>query len=119
MVEIPITTSSPQQCFDVSIYRLHHAQRHLGSAVVQDPLQVIEQHPCQLLHRLESLPPQLVDPIVQVAQHGTLIGVVPQSVQALLQQIGLHDSSVQREELIELPFLICVQVLSLPITHPG
>src|SRR6516225_2941921 len=80
ILDVAIAATAAQQRFDVSIDRLHHAQRHFGSTVVQDPLPVIEQHPSQLLHRLQPLPAQLLDPTLQVAQHGTLIGVGPQSV---------------------------------------
>src|SRR5271157_3286953 len=82
IVQIAVAATPAQQRFDVPIHRLHHAQRYLDPAVVQDSLQVIQQHPRQLLHGFEPLPAQLVDPALQVAQHGSLIGVAPQPVQA-------------------------------------
>ena len=40
VVEVAIAAAAAQQRFDVSIYRLDHSQGNLGSAVVQDALQV-------------------------------------------------------------------------------
>src|SRR6516165_754467 len=52
----------------------------------------------------------LVDPALQVAQHGCFVGVAPEAIQALLQQISLHHPPVEREQFIELSFLVGVQM---------
>ena len=52
VVEVAVTASAAQQRFDVAVDRLHHSQFDLGPAVVQDSLQVIDQHVRQLLHGL-------------------------------------------------------------------
>src|SRR6202167_5418478 len=38
------------------------------------------------------------------------MGIVPESIQRLLQQISLHHPAVEREQFIELPFLVGVQM---------
>src|ERR1035441_596526 len=53
----------------------------LGPAVVQDSLQMAKQHVGQLLHGLEPLPAQLIDPALQVAHHSSLVAIAPQPVQ--------------------------------------
>src|SRR5882672_12363028 len=71
---------------------------------------MVQQHPRQLLHGPEPLPAQLVNPALEITQHGSLIGIVPESIQALLQQISLHHPAVEREQFVELPFLVGVQM---------
>src|SRR3979411_2948410 len=45
-----------------------------------------------------------------MTQHGSFIGIVPESIQALLQQISLHHPAVERKQFVELPFLVVVQM---------
>jgi hypothetical protein len=52
VVEVAVTASAALQRFDVAVDRLHHSQFDLGPAVVQDSLQVIDQHVRQFLHGL-------------------------------------------------------------------
>src|SRR6266478_5507690 len=63
---------------------VHQLRRAAGGISRAKPLASL-QHPRQLLHRLEPLPAQLVNPALEITQHGSLIGVVPESIQALLQ----------------------------------
>ena len=44
VIEIAVPSASAQQRFDVAVDRLHHAQRNLGAAVVEDSIQMIQQH---------------------------------------------------------------------------
>ena len=48
----------------------HNTHRHLRSPVVKYAYQMLQQHGNELLKRLQPLPPKLVDPALQVIQHG-------------------------------------------------
>src|SRR5579863_8572249 len=87
-VLVPATTAN--QRFDVAVDSFHDTQRDLGPAVVQDAIDMIEQRSRQLPERLQTLPAKLIDPILQIPDHGPLVPVVPQPVQTLLEQIGLE-----------------------------
>ncbi len=56
----------------------------------------------QLLHGLEPLPPELIDPVLQMAHHGSLVVIAPQPVEAFFEQVGLHDAPVQCKQFVEL-----------------
>ena len=45
---------------------------------------MIQQHVSEVLKRYQPLPSQLIDPTLQVAQHGSFIAVGPQPFQAFL-----------------------------------
>jgi len=59
-------------------------KRTLVRQVVQDAVQVIQQHVSEILKRCQPLPSQLIDPALQVPQHGSFIAVGPQPLQAFL-----------------------------------
>ena len=48
--------------------------------------------------------------MLAIAQHRALVGVGPPPVQALLEEIGLHDPSIQREQVVELLLLVRRQI---------
>ena len=57
---------------------------YFGPAVIQDAVQVIQQHVREVFKRYQPLPPQLINPTLQIAQHGSFIAVGPQPLQAFL-----------------------------------
>src|SRR5947208_22260 len=59
---ILLPPTAPQQGLEVSVPGLNHPQRHLRPAVVQNALQMIQQHPGQLLEGFQPLPTKLIDP---------------------------------------------------------
>jgi len=63
----------------------------------------------RFLHRFQSLPAQLVDPL-QVTQHGSFVGVIPQLRKALLEEIGFENGPVQSKQGVQLASLATVQV---------
>lgn len=69
-----------------------------------------QQHIRQLLLRLETLPGQLIHPTFQVAKHRSFISVAPQPVPTLLDQVRLHDATIQGKQSVELPSLLGVQI---------
>jgi hypothetical protein len=77
VIEIAISATASNEGLDVSIYGFDHAHRNFSLAVIQYPVQVGQQHSGQFLHGLEPLPAQVVDPLLEVAQHRALILVVP------------------------------------------
>jgi len=62
------------------------------------------------LHRFQPLPAQLVDPALQVTQHGPFIGVVPQLRKALLEEIGFENAPIQSKQGVQLTPLAAIQV---------
>ena len=55
-------------------------------------------------------PAQLVDPFLQITQHGSFVAVIPQAREALLQQVGFENAPVQSEQGVQLTPLAAVQV---------
>src|SRR5205807_1296340 len=86
---------------DVAVDSLDDSEANFGAAVVQNPIEVFEQHLGKLLKRGQTLPPQLVHPLPEIVEHGPLIAVVPESFQALLQQVGFEDPPVDLEEPVQ------------------
>ena len=62
---------------------------------------MVEEHQRQLVERRQPLPTELVDPTLQVIQHGAFVVVGPQAVQTLFEEVSFEYLSVQREELIQ------------------
>ena len=77
------------------------ARAHVCPAVVQDSIEVTQKHDGELRKRLEPLPPELVDPAAQVVQHRAFIAIVPEPIQAFLEDVGFEQFPVEREKLIE------------------
>ena len=71
---------------------------------------MVQQHIRQLLLRLETLPGRLIDPTFQVAKHRSFISIAPQPIPTLLDQVRLHDATVQGKQSIALPSLLRVQI---------
>jgi hypothetical protein len=42
VVHVAISSATPEQRFDVAVHRFDHSHRHLGPAIVEDALQVIQ-----------------------------------------------------------------------------
>ena len=80
-----------------SVHGFHDPQRDLGPAVVQDAVQVIQDHQGEFLKGPQALPPQLIDPGLEVAQHGSFVAVEPETRQAFLEQIGFEQLAVHGE----------------------
>src|SRR5713101_10131404 len=66
IAEILIATASSKEGFDVAVDGFHHSEAYFGAAVVQDPVQVIQQHVSEVLKRYQPLPSQLINPALQV-----------------------------------------------------
>ena len=62
---------------------------------------MVQQHLRQFLEWLQSLPPELIDPTLQVVQHRTLVVVGSQPVQTLLEDIGFEPLPVERKQLVK------------------
>src|ERR1700676_852323 len=84
VAEILVTAAPSKKSLDVAVDGFHHSEAYFGAAVVQDPVQVIQQHKGKFLKGCQPLPAQLIDPTLQIAQHGSFIVVGPQPLQAFL-----------------------------------
>src|SRR5437763_8891971 len=94
----------------IAIDGLHDAEANFGPTIVQNPFEVFEQHFGELLKRRQTLPSQLVYPLLQVVEHSPFIAVVPESFQAFLQQVGFEYPPVDLEELVQHTTLLRRQV---------
>ena len=84
VAEILVTAAPSKKGFDVAVDSFHHSEAYFRATVVQDSVQVIQQHECEILKRYQPLPPQLIDPTLQIAEHGSFIAVGPQPLQTFL-----------------------------------
>src|ERR1700691_2927711 len=69
-----------------------------------------QQHAGQFLHGFQPLPAQLVDPFLQIIQHGSFVAVIPQMREALLQQVGFENAPVQSKQGVQLAPLAAIQI---------
>src|SRR5258706_13507840 len=76
------------------------SEAYLGAAVVEDAVEVIQKHVSKFLKGFQPLPSQLIDPTLQIAQHGPFIAVGPQPLQAFLQKVGFHHPSIEGEQIV-------------------
>src|SRR5437660_495991 len=100
IAEILVATAPSKEGFDVAVDGFHHSETYFRAAVVENASEVIQQHFREVLKRYQPLPPQLLDPALQVVQHGPFIAVGPQPLQAFLQKVGFHHPSVKGEQLV-------------------
>jgi len=77
ITEVLVATASPQQRFDITVDGFDDSQGHFGPAVVQNPVEVVQQHGSQFLEWLQALPAELLDPALEVIQHSPFVGVRP------------------------------------------
>ncbi len=70
--QILVAAATPQPGLDVSVHGLDQTHRNLRPAVVQDTVEVVQQHAGQLLEGLQPLPAKLVNPALEVSQHGPI-----------------------------------------------
>ena len=71
---------------------------------------MIQEHQCQFLKGLQTLPAELINPPLKVIQHRPFIVIRPQPVQAFFEKVCLKDSPVHREKLIQYLALASRQV---------
>ncbi len=111
VAEILITASAVDQHTNVPVDRFDHTEAHLGPTVVENAVQVLDQHCGEFLKRGQSLPPQLIHPLAQIFDHGPFVAVVPKSFQALLEHVGFEHPPVQLEQPVQHAALSRHQVL--------
>ena len=98
--EILVATAPSKKGFDVAVDGFHDSEGYFGAAVIEDAVQVIQQHEPKVLERYQPLPAQLIDPALQVAQHGSFVAISPQPLQALLEKVGFHHPPVEGKQLV-------------------
>jgi hypothetical protein len=97
VAEILVAAAPSQNSLDVAVDGFHHSEGYFAAAVVQDPVQVIQQHEGKFLKVRRPWPSQLVDPALEIARHGPFLAVGPQPFQTFLQKVGFHYPSVEGE----------------------
>src|ERR1039458_7219970 len=78
VAEILVAAAPSKKSLDVAVDGFHHTETYFGAAVVQDPVQGIQQHLGQFLKGRQPLPSQFIDPALQVAKHRSFLAVGPQ-----------------------------------------
>jgi hypothetical protein len=78
----------------------HHPEAYLCAAVVEDAVDVIQEHGREFLKGYQPLPSQLIDSTLQIAQHGSSIAVGPQPLQAFLWKVGFHHPPIEGEQIV-------------------
>jgi len=58
IVEILVATAPSKKGFDVAVDGLHHSEGYFGAAVVENTVQMIQQHVGEVLKRYQPLPEQ-------------------------------------------------------------
>src|SRR5215470_15006413 len=69
--EILVATAPSKKGFDVAVDGLYHPEGYFGATVVEDAGEVVQQHEREFLKGYQRLPAQLIDPTLQIAQHGS------------------------------------------------
>ena len=77
-------------------------RRNLDAAVIQNAVKVVQQHFRQLLEGLQTLPAELIDPSLQIIQHGAFIVVRPQPIQTFFEEVGFKHLPVESKQLVQL-----------------
>ena len=98
--EIFVAAAPSKKGFDVGVDGFHHTEAYFGTAVVQNPVQVIDQHVGEFLKGRQPLPSQFIDPALQIAKHRSFIAVGPQPLQAFLEKVGFHHPPVGGEQIV-------------------
>jgi hypothetical protein len=70
------------------------------TSTAEDAFEVPLQRRGQLLERRQSLPADAAHPVVEEAASGTLVGVAPQALDLLFEEVGFEQSAVEREGLV-------------------
>src|SRR6266853_1576431 len=84
VAEILVATAPSEKGSNVAVDGFHYSEAYFGPTVVEDTVQVIQQHVGEVLKRYQPLPSQLIDPTLEIAQHGSFIAVGPQPLQTFL-----------------------------------
>src|SRR6266550_1952772 len=84
VAEILVATAPSEKGFNVAVDGFHYSEAYFGPTVVEDSVQVIQQHVGEVLKSYQPLPSQLIDPTLEIAQHGSFIAVGPQPLQTFL-----------------------------------
>lgn len=64
----------------MAVHRFNDAEAHWYAVVLEQFFLMPEEHLGGLLERRESLPAQLIDPLIQLAQGGSFVTISPQPV---------------------------------------
>ena len=69
VTHVPIAATAIDQHADITVDGFDNSEAHFGSAIVQNAVEVLDQHLGELLKGGQSLPPQLIYPLPQVVDH--------------------------------------------------
>jgi YD repeat-containing protein len=83
--QIGVPASASEQRFDVAVDGFDHAEADRRATVVEDAVEVIDQHRRELLKGRQPLPAKLREPGLQVAIHGAFVAVGPEPFKTLFE----------------------------------
>src|SRR2546430_10083890 len=85
VLQVLVAAAAVDHHANICIEGLHYPKADLGPTVVQNAIQVVQQHRSEFLERLQSLPLQLIDPLLQIVEHGSFVVITPQPLQTFFQ----------------------------------
>ena len=98
---IAIAAAAPEDGPDVAVDRLHRPEGDLLVAVVEDAVEMPDEQEPELLEGGQALPAQGQEPVGEEAVRRALVGVAPELRELLLEQVGLGQAVVEREEVAQ------------------
>ena len=82
---VAIASSAANDGSDVSVDGLDDAEGNLVVAVAENAFQVAFESGGELSERRKSLPPEATHPVLEEAESGGLVGVLPQALELLFK----------------------------------
>ena len=107
---VTISATPPNDRADVGVDRLDDSEGELVAAVAQDAFQVSLEHGGELLESRQPLPAQTPHPVLEETTGSSFVGVTPQALDLLLEEVGFEQPPVEGEDLVELAALGSVEV---------
>jgi hypothetical protein len=98
---VTLTTAAADHRADVAVDGLHLAERDRDTTVGEDAVEVTAEELGDLVEGREPLPAQRPDPGGQEAPRRSLVGIVPEARQLLLEQMGFGEPTVEGEKFLE------------------
>jgi len=98
---VAVASSAANHGSDVSVDGLDDAEGKLVVAVAENTFEVASESGGELLERRKSLPPEATHPVLEEAESGCLVGVLPQALELLFKEVGFEQTPVERQGFVE------------------
>lgn len=95
---------------DRSVDAFDDTEANAMTAVGGDAIEVAEQEGAELLHLRQALPAERLEPAGEEVRHAFRVGVGPEAIELLAQDVGLEEAAVDEEEVAQLAALVAGEV---------